>query len=62
MTLSRLSKPIKRVHDSVFTGEMWIDELVEGHPRRMRESMGMASHVFQNLVKEMRKAGLRDSC
>lgn len=36
--------------------------MAKGHPRRIRESMGMACHVFQSLVKEMRRAGLRDGC
>lgn len=30
MTLSRISKPVERVHDSAFTGKMWFDELVNG--------------------------------
>ncbi|KAE9399755.1 hypothetical protein BT96DRAFT_741438, partial [Gymnopus androsaceus JB14] len=51
------SKP-EPVYHSAFTGQMWVDELIQGHRQRSCESMGMASHVFQDLVKDLHKAGL----
>jgi hypothetical protein len=38
---------------SVLTGQLWLDELLEGHPTRFQEQMGMAHHVFHQLSNEL---------
>lgn len=45
-------------HISLFSGERWVAELLEGHPRRMRSQLGIHAHVFLRLVIEL---DLRDS-
>lgn len=41
------------MHTSVLTGEMWVKELLAGHPARFHRSMGMAKHVFWGLHQEL---------
>ncbi|KAF8222660.1 hypothetical protein L208DRAFT_1156299, partial [Tricholoma matsutake] len=38
---------------SMLTGHLWLDELLEGHPTRFQEQMGMAHHVFHQLSNEL---------
>ncbi|KAJ7237344.1 hypothetical protein C8J57DRAFT_1194082 [Mycena rebaudengoi] len=37
-------------HTLIRTGHIWIQELLGGHPDRMRHNMGMHKHVFPKLV------------
>ncbi|KAL1671258.1 hypothetical protein EV122DRAFT_172261, partial [Schizophyllum commune] len=56
-----VTKPPQPMHMSILTGQKWVEELLDGHPIRFRRSMGMGHSIFQSLVRDLRKAGLRDS-
>ncbi|EJD45179.1 transposase [Auricularia subglabra TFB-10046 SS5] len=43
------AKPEPRQHTSVLTGEMWVRELLAGHPARIYDNMAMRQHVFRRL-------------
>ncbi|KAJ3741198.1 hypothetical protein DFH05DRAFT_315693 [Lentinula detonsa] len=49
------------MYNSGMTGQKWIEELQKGHPVRFRRSMGMAQHVFRNLVRDLVRCGLSSS-
>ncbi|KZT18143.1 hypothetical protein NEOLEDRAFT_1029388, partial [Neolentinus lepideus HHB14362 ss-1] len=50
------------MHTSVPTGQMWLDELINGHEDRFHRSMGMRLHVFQVLSQELQLgSGLCDT-
>ncbi|KAF9231993.1 hypothetical protein BU15DRAFT_12780, partial [Melanogaster broomeanus] len=40
--------------DSILTGQAWVDELLDGHPERFHEEMGLNKHVFRSLLKELK--------
>ncbi|KAJ7078251.1 hypothetical protein C8R44DRAFT_580995, partial [Mycena epipterygia] len=40
-------------HTSQLTGQSWLTELLEGHPDRFRDQLGMAKHVFHRLSFEL---------
>lgn len=46
---------------SKLTGQQWLDELLEGHPQRFYDSMGMNKHVFRALLAELVLIGLHDT-
>jgi hypothetical protein len=47
------------VHTSRLSGQMWLDELLGGHPRRFYNEMGLCKHVFMKLIQILeRDAGL----
>src|SRR3981189_808270 len=51
--ISSKCKPIRCArpyHYSAFTGETWVQELLSGHPERIKMELGMHVHVFQNLI------------
>ena len=48
-------------HTSALTGAAWVNELVYGHPERIRNCLGMRVHVFLALISELRLCGLTDS-
>jgi hypothetical protein len=49
-------------HTSALTGQAWVEELIEGHPDRIKCELGMRLHVFLALVATLRAtSGLRDS-
>jgi hypothetical protein len=48
-------------HTSALSGAAWVEELVYGHPERIRNCLGMRVHVFLAFVLELRLCGLRDS-
>ncbi|KAJ7450559.1 hypothetical protein FB451DRAFT_964028, partial [Mycena latifolia] len=49
-------------HTSIRTGDIWIKELLTGHPDRMCRNMGMRKHVFQKLSRTLAmKTGISDS-
>jgi len=49
-------------HTSVLTGKLWIEELLNGHPDRIKDQLGCRKHVFRRLVTALRKhASLCDS-
>lgn len=40
-------------HTSMRTGQNWIDELLNGHHKRMRRNLGMHRHVFLKLTQSL---------
>ena len=42
---------------SILSGQMWLDELLVGHPERFREQFGMSKHAFQLLSRELQLCG-----
>ena len=61
----QLRKPIRRppkpYHTSKLSGAEWVQELMDGHPERIKTELGMRLHVFKNLVTTLRACGLRTS-
>ncbi|KXN81924.1 hypothetical protein AN958_03409 [Leucoagaricus sp. SymC.cos] len=49
-------------HTSVLSGEAWVNELLNGHPERIRTEFGVHAHVFQQLIHELYIMGYRGSC
>jgi hypothetical protein len=45
-------------HTSALTGQMWVNELLAGHPDRIKNELGMRKHVFQGFVLALRLSGL----
>ena len=41
------------MHTSILTGQLWLDELLSGHPDRFRDQLGMAKQVFHRLSFEL---------
>jgi hypothetical protein len=41
------------MHTSMLTGQMWLNELLAGHPDRFKHQIGMAKHVFYRLSFEL---------
>jgi hypothetical protein len=48
-------------HDSALSGIAWVQELLNGHPERIKTELGMHKHVFLSLVTALRIAGFSDS-
>ena len=48
-------------HTSALTGAEWVEELIYGHPDRIKNCLGMRVHVFLALLAELRLCGLKDS-
>lgn len=49
-------------HTSLLTGQLWLEELLTGHPARFQEQLGLAHHVFRKLSQVLQEShGLRDS-
>lgn len=48
-------------HTSALTGHSWTQELLHGHPDRIKCELGMRLHVFEALVEELRNYRLSDS-
>jgi hypothetical protein len=48
-------------HTSALSGEGWVIELITGHPKRIRCELGMHTHVFAELIAELRTLGYSDS-
>ena len=44
-------------HTSILTGQGWVTELLEGHPKRIRNELGVHKMVFRILVAELQNAG-----
>ena len=50
------------MYDSKLSGEDWVQELLNGHPGRFHDNLGMSKHVFRKLVHGLQMyAGLDDS-
>jgi hypothetical protein len=48
-------------HDSAFTGANWVLELLNGHPERIRNELGVHKHVFWDLIKALNRHGITSS-
>lgn len=48
-------------HTSALSGKAWVDELLVGHPDRIKSELGMRLHVFIALLAKLRSLGLTDS-
>ena len=48
-------------HTSILTGEGWVQELLDGHPLRIKTELGRRRHVFRSLVQALVDSGLRPS-
>ena len=48
-------------HTSALTGEMWVLELLNGHPKRICSALGVHKHVFWQIIKDLRQSGHQDS-
>ena len=40
-------------HTSILTGPMWVLELLNGHPDRIRSELGVRKHIFRKLIEEL---------
>jgi hypothetical protein len=41
-------------HTSALTGEAWVQELLTGHPERIRNELGVHKEVFEELIRSLR--------
>ena len=48
-------------HTSLLSGEGWVQELLNGHPKRIRCELGVTKHVFQQLMAELHVMGYQRS-
>lgn len=48
-------------HTSVLTGQMWVQELLDGHPDRIHNKLGIQKHVFTQLANELVSQGFTGS-
>ena len=48
-------------HTSALSGADWVLELLNGHPERIRNELGVHKHVFYGLIDELKIAGHRPS-
>ncbi|KAI0246946.1 hypothetical protein BJV78DRAFT_1134155, partial [Lactifluus subvellereus] len=46
-------------HTSILTGEGWVQELLNGHPLRIKTELGMRHHVFWHFVQALVHSGLK---
>jgi hypothetical protein len=44
-------------HTSALSGQAWVDELIQGHPDRIYNELGMRLHVFLAFVANLRALG-----
>jgi hypothetical protein len=48
-------------HTSILSGYAWVQELLHGHPERIRTELGVHKEVFHALIEELRSMGHGDS-
>ncbi|ESK81190.1 hypothetical protein Moror_2281 [Moniliophthora roreri MCA 2997] len=48
-------------HNSALTGFQWVQELINGNPRRIYTELGVRLHVYLALVITLRSMGYIDS-
>jgi hypothetical protein len=41
------------MYDSAFTGKAWVNELLNAHPTRFYDMMGLSKHVFYKLRHDL---------
>jgi DNA-binding NarL/FixJ family response regulator len=60
LVASQTEEPIP-YHTSALSGQAWVDELLEGHPDRIKNELGMRKEVFRSLLVALCQAGYGDS-
>lgn len=48
-------------HTSALSGQDWVLELINGHPKRMHTELGVRVHVFRRMIVALRRAGMGPS-
>jgi hypothetical protein len=48
-------------HTSILSGHAWVQELLNGHPDRIKNELGMRKNVFCALIQELQACRLQDS-
>ena len=48
-------------HTSALTGADWVCELLNGHPERIRNELGVHKHVFLELIAALKQYGATSS-
>jgi hypothetical protein len=48
-------------HTSILSGEGWVQELLNGHPKRIRCELGVTKDVFLQLIHELQSMGITKS-
>jgi hypothetical protein len=48
-------------HTSILSGYAWVQELLHGHPERIRTELGVHKEVFLALIEELRSMGHGDT-
>lgn len=48
-------------HTSILSGYAWVQELLNGHPERIRTELGVHKEVFHALIQELRLMGHGDT-
>jgi hypothetical protein len=48
-------------HTSSLSGLRWVDELIDGHPGRIKTALGVSLPVFKALLSTLRKMGYKSS-
>ena len=48
-------------HTSILSGYAWVQELLQGHPERIRTELGVHKEVFHALLRELQLMGHCDS-
>ena len=48
-------------YTSALTGADWVCELLNGHPERIRNELGVHKHIFKGLVIALEQAGIHSS-
>ncbi|KIK14211.1 hypothetical protein PISMIDRAFT_17463 [Pisolithus microcarpus 441] len=48
-------------HTSILSGQGWVDELLNGHPQRIRNELGVHKHVFLRLISILQEGHFRES-
>ena len=48
-------------HTSALTGADWVHELLNGHPKRIRNELGVHKHFFDGLIVALQQAGIHSS-
>ena len=48
-------------HTSILSGYAWVQELLHGHPERIRTELGVHKEVFHALIRELQSMGHGDT-
>lgn len=49
------------IHTSAPSGLAWVDELIDGHPDRIKTALGVSLPIFKGLLSTLRKLGYKNS-